>query len=254
MARLTVLMSMPGGGQTKLPPTRTLTSCPCMSSIGCHSHAAGGFSGLLWIASSKYGACSLSDCASASRGDDVIVKPPAFSTPGTKTSSHWPARNLARPSAHVASGAGCRHTLKPLPSLRRNRNVLMRSLTTATLATIAVCRSFSLGSVAVRSWWLRIDFADRVCAMLLMLLLLSRARCGHEEYLTRCRESVRRANGLIAHQPASYMCREDSEQRKRTMRGWGRGVPCTCTLRIPTCGSLDGKRCARAGWDGRGLP
>jgi hypothetical protein len=31
----------------------------------------------------------------ASRGDDVIVKPPAFAMPGTCTSSHCPGRNLS---------------------------------------------------------------------------------------------------------------------------------------------------------------
>jgi hypothetical protein len=45
-ARLICAMSMPDGGQTKLPPTRTLASFPSISSSGFHSHAAGGFSGL----------------------------------------------------------------------------------------------------------------------------------------------------------------------------------------------------------------
>lgn len=165
--RLILFASMPGGGHTKLPPTRTLISFPWMSSTGCHNHAAGGLSGLFWIASSKYGACSGSACGNASRGLEVMVKPPAFSTPGTKTSSHWPGRNLAHPSAQVASGDGCRHTLKPFLSAILNRKVLIRSLTAVTFDTVAVYKSFSRGSVAVRSWWLSIDLAERVCGMLL---------------------------------------------------------------------------------------
>lgn len=151
MARLIFFTSRPGGGQTKLPPTLTLISFPCISSVGCHSHAAGGLSGLFWTASSKKGVCSKSVCGSASRGEDVMVKPPAFSMSGTKTSSHWPGRNLPRPSAHVGSHDGCRHTLKPFLLLISNLNVLIRSLTDVTLETVATWRSLSLGSVAVRS-------------------------------------------------------------------------------------------------------
>lgn len=38
----------------------------------------------------------VSACGSRLRaleGGDVMVKPPGFSIPGTKTSSHWPGRN-----------------------------------------------------------------------------------------------------------------------------------------------------------------
>ncbi|KAH8623850.1 oxidoreductase NAD-binding domain-containing protein 1-like [Alternaria alternata] len=93
MARLIFFISRQGGGQTKLPPTRTVTSFPRMSSTGCHNHAAGGLSGLFCTASSKYGTKSGSDRGRASEGDEVMVNPPAFSTSGTKTSSHWPGRN-----------------------------------------------------------------------------------------------------------------------------------------------------------------
>jgi hypothetical protein len=139
MTRFILFISRPGGGKTKLPPTRTLISLPCISSSGCHSQAAGGFSGLFWIANSKYGLCSGSARGRASRGDDVMVKPPAFSTSGTKTSSHWPAWNLPQPSARaVGSKEGADNTFKPLPSAISNRKVLIRSLMRVTLATVAV--------------------------------------------------------------------------------------------------------------------
>ena len=93
MARLIFFMSRHGGGHTKLPPTRTLTSPPMISSAGFHNHAAGGLSGLFCTANSKYGLCSGSARGSASEGEEVMEKPPAFSTSGTKTSSHWPGRN-----------------------------------------------------------------------------------------------------------------------------------------------------------------
>lgn len=159
MTRLILFTSMPGGGHTKLPPTRTLISFPWMFSNGCHNHAAGGLSGLFCIASSKYGLCSGSDCGNASRGDEVMVKPPAFSTSGTKTSSHWPGWNLPQPSAYVGSEEGTASTFKPFVSLRWNRNSLILSFTGVTFETVAACMSFCRGSVAVRSWWLNRAFA-----------------------------------------------------------------------------------------------
>ena len=69
---------MPGGGQTKLPPTLTNRSDPRISVTGRQSHAAGGFRGDFWMASSKYpffGVWSID--GSASLGVDVTVKPPA---------------------------------------------------------------------------------------------------------------------------------------------------------------------------------
>lgn len=99
-------MSTPGGGHTKLPPTRTRTSFPRISDSGRQSHAAGGLDDF-WIASSRYagevcedalgGLSRLGgwDFRSASRGVEVMVKPPARGKEGMCTSSHWPARNCA---------------------------------------------------------------------------------------------------------------------------------------------------------------
>lgn len=105
--------STPVGGQTKLPPTRTLISLPRISSSGLHSHAAGGLEGESWTASSTYGgrpcegidgvsgSSPTSDCAGetsgtgsswASAGVEVIVNPPAWAMEGIWTSSHWPGR------------------------------------------------------------------------------------------------------------------------------------------------------------------
>ena len=105
----TVVISTPGGGHTKLPPTRTRSSVPRISSEGLKSHAAGGLD-VFWIASSRYAGemggvaenedwefpgfvgC---DVGSASRGVEVMVNPPAWGREGMCTSSHWPARNCA---------------------------------------------------------------------------------------------------------------------------------------------------------------
>jgi hypothetical protein len=201
MTRLILLRSSVGGGKTKLPPTRTVTSLPSISSAGCHSQAAGGLSGLFWTASSKKGAWSGSDWGRASRGDEVIVKPPAFSVSGTKTSSHWPGRNLPQPSAHVESrdGKGADNTLKPFLSQMSNLNVLMRSLTFVTLETVAACTWSSRGSLAVRSWWLRIALAERVVGM----LVLRRAAWGRGASRTvgglrrRWREVMRIASASV---------------------------------------------------------
>ena len=46
--------SIPEGGQTKSPPTWTSRSDPNISDTGRQSHAAGGFRGDFWIASSRY--------------------------------------------------------------------------------------------------------------------------------------------------------------------------------------------------------
>ena len=126
----------PGGGQTKLPPTRTSSLSPSISFSGRHSHAAGGFCGDAWIASSRYpslvpsgvvsgfagsvwaegcldcredcritvsGHCK--DCGrssgEASRGVEVIVKPPGLERPGICTSSHWPGRNYCTESLSI---------------------------------------------------------------------------------------------------------------------------------------------------------
>lgn len=93
---LILWVSIPVGGQTKLPPTRMLSSLPRISSFGFQSHAADGFAGESWTASSTYGArpCDVADgsafspssgsvwgsgngsnCASA--GVEVMVNPPA---------------------------------------------------------------------------------------------------------------------------------------------------------------------------------
>lgn len=97
-----VFMSIPGGGQTKLPPTRTRSSVPRISASGRQSQAAGGLD-VFWIASSRYagevggGAEDVDgrvfefggfDVGSASRGVEVIVKPPARGSEGICTSSH----------------------------------------------------------------------------------------------------------------------------------------------------------------------
>lgn len=49
---LIVCVSIPLGGQTKLPPTRILIPLPRISSFGFQSHAAGGFDGESWTANS----------------------------------------------------------------------------------------------------------------------------------------------------------------------------------------------------------
>ena len=109
MILCTVVVSSPGGGQTKLPPTRTRSSVPRISSSGRQSHAAGGLD-VFWTASSRYAEEIGEDAAdrsgevsgfrgcnvgSASRGVEVMVKPPAWGRDGMCTSSHWPARNCA---------------------------------------------------------------------------------------------------------------------------------------------------------------
>jgi hypothetical protein len=78
--------AIPGGGQTKLPPTRTSKVAPRIFEGGCQSHAAGGLS-LFWTASSRNGGWE--DDGEASAGLHVRVKPPAFGRPGMRTSSHW---------------------------------------------------------------------------------------------------------------------------------------------------------------------
>lgn len=83
IARLMPAMSIPGGGHTKLPPTRTLSSFPTIVSSGCHSHAAGGLSGLFCTANSKKGVWSSVGPNTPCAGVEVRVKPPAFSMPGT---------------------------------------------------------------------------------------------------------------------------------------------------------------------------
>lgn len=80
--------SIPGGGQTKVPPAFMTSSDPKILGDACHNHAAGGFLGDAWIASSRY-----PSFCSRSLGVDVIVNPPACGMPGTCTSSHWPGRN-----------------------------------------------------------------------------------------------------------------------------------------------------------------
>lgn len=102
----TLAMSIPGGGHTKLPPTRTCSSLPRISASGRQSQAAGGLD-VFWIASSRYagemggdadgGLAGLGVCdvGSASRGVEVMVKPPGRGKEGMCTSSHWPARNCA---------------------------------------------------------------------------------------------------------------------------------------------------------------
>jgi hypothetical protein len=45
------------------------------------------------MASSKNGSERGAEFGNARLGFDVIVKPPAFLIPGTKTSSHWPGEN-----------------------------------------------------------------------------------------------------------------------------------------------------------------
>ena len=92
----------PGGGHTKLPPTRTCNSFPRTSSDGRQSHAAGGLDGDSWTASSRNGEWSWlgsgsDDWGRASLGVEVIVNPPAFVRPGTWTSSHCPGRNFTGP-------------------------------------------------------------------------------------------------------------------------------------------------------------
>jgi len=72
---------MPGGGHTKLPPTRTFSSEPRMSPSGPHSQSAGGLSGEFWTASSRYPAESV--VGEALEGGEVMVKPPALGTVGT---------------------------------------------------------------------------------------------------------------------------------------------------------------------------
>lgn len=103
----TALRASLAPGQTKLPPTRILSSLPIISSLGFHSHAAEGFFGEFWTASSTYGALPWESGAGsssaelvgigrafASAGVDVIVKPPAWAMEGICTSSHWPGRKL----------------------------------------------------------------------------------------------------------------------------------------------------------------
>ncbi len=83
------------GGQTKLPPTLTPSLEPMISVSGRHSHAAGGFRGDFWIASSMDGVWgSPLTTACASWGVEVIVKPPTWEMPGIWTSTHWPGRKL----------------------------------------------------------------------------------------------------------------------------------------------------------------
>lgn len=86
----------PGGGQTKLPPTRIQMSDWRILSIGCQSQLATIFSGDFWIASSRYGGAPLEVVRPALEGGEVIVKPPGLGIPGTKTSSHCPGRNWTR--------------------------------------------------------------------------------------------------------------------------------------------------------------
>lgn len=94
----------PGGGQTKLPPTRTSSSDERIAAVGCQSHWATTFSGDFCTASSRYGGGDLGFVASllepeaaaaalAFDGGEVRVKPPGLGMPGTKTSSHCPGRN-----------------------------------------------------------------------------------------------------------------------------------------------------------------
>lgn len=94
----------PDGGQTKLPPTRMLSSEPRISSVGFQSHALAGFEGAWRTASSTYGdrpsglsggspasslAMASTEAASASEGRtcasagvEVILKPPALEMEG----------------------------------------------------------------------------------------------------------------------------------------------------------------------------
>lgn len=72
----------------------------------------------------------------------------------------------------------------------------MRSLMRFTLATVAVCISFSRGSVAVRSWWLSRDFvalADRGWAV-----PLSEALRMKEDRRADCERRIREVDKDIA--------------------------------------------------------
>lgn len=81
------LMLMPGGGHTKLPPTRTRSSAYVIESGSFHSQAAGGSGDFCTASSTKAweGGDEGSPDADgrALDGGEVIVYPPAFETPGT---------------------------------------------------------------------------------------------------------------------------------------------------------------------------
>lgn len=82
-----------GGGHTKLPPTRILSSVFRISRSGLKRKAAVWLSGEDLIASSRYRSPPDVDGVMARDGADVIVNPPALEIPGTWTSSHWPGLN-----------------------------------------------------------------------------------------------------------------------------------------------------------------